>query len=84
MNNVACASGVDVLMDYLEGELTPGERATVDAHVSSCPRCAAFIASYLETPRILREATAIAMPEGLEDSLLAALRAARGTSHRDE
>jgi hypothetical protein len=49
------------------------------------PRCAAFIASYREMPRIVRDATTIEMPADLEVSLLAAIRAARDdTCPRDE
>ena len=40
-------------------------------------RCVAFIASYSETPRILREATATALPADLQASLRAFLRAQR-------
>lgn len=42
------------------------------------PRCVAFIASYRETPRILREATATALPADLQASLRAFLRAQHG------
>ncbi len=74
MNQVACASGVDLLMDYLEGVLPADVRAHIDVHVSGCPKCQAFIESYRATPRILREATAAAIPAGLPSSLLAFLR----------
>lgn len=77
MKEIACASGVELLMDYLEGVLPADLRAAVDAHVAGCPRCVAFIASYRETPRILREATAIALPADLQASLQAFLRAQR-------
>jgi anti-sigma factor RsiW len=79
MKNTACTSGVEMLMEYLEGALAAEERAAIDAHAAACPRCVAFIASYRETPRIVREATTIEMPADLETSLLAALRAARTT-----
>ena len=82
MKNVACASGVELLMDYLEGVLPADVRAAVDAHVSGCPRCVAFIASYRETPRILREATAASLPADLEASLRQFLRAQRGGQAR--
>ena len=79
MKNSPCTSGVDVLMEYLEGALSTEDGAAVDAHVPGCPHCLAFVASYRETPRIIREATAIEMPADLETSLLAVLRAARHT-----
>jgi anti-sigma factor RsiW len=78
MTDIVCTSGVELLMEYLEGALAPDVRAAIDAHVAGCPRCVAFIASYKETPRILREATAMEMPADLQASLLAALRSRRG------
>jgi anti-sigma factor RsiW len=78
MRDFTCASGVDLLMEYLEGELPADVRAAIDRHVTGCPRCVAFIESYRATPRILREATAATLPEDLQASLLAALRNARG------
>lgn len=81
MKEIACISGVELLMDYLEGVVPADLRAELDAHVAGCPRCAAFVASYLETPRILREATAATLPAELEASLRAFLRA-RTTAFR--
>jgi anti-sigma factor RsiW len=74
---VACADGVEMLMDYLEDTLPAAERARIEAHVSRCPRCIAFVESYRQTPRILRAATAAAFPDDLARSLRAFL-----ASHR--
>jgi anti-sigma factor RsiW len=74
MSAVVCASGVELLMDYLEGVLPPDVNAALEAHVAGCERCAAFVASYRETPRILREATAPPLPADVEASLKAFLR----------
>jgi anti-sigma factor RsiW len=75
---VVCMSGVELLMEYMEGALAPDVRAAIEGHVAGCPRCEALIASYRETPRIVRDATRMEMPAELEASLLAALRALRG------
>ena len=80
MKEIVCASGVELLMDYLEGVVPADLRSAIDAHVAGCPRCIAFIASYQATPRILREATATAMPADLQRSLRGFLRAQRGVS----
>jgi anti-sigma factor RsiW len=64
-----CVDGVDMLLDYLEGMLSPADRELIEAHVSRCPRCVAFIESYRRTPDILRAATAAALPEDLAESL---------------
>ena len=77
MTDVVCASGVELLIDYLEGALAPDVSAGLEAHVAGCPRCTAFIASYRETPRLLREASAVALPPDLEESLLRFLRSRR-------
>jgi anti-sigma factor RsiW len=74
---VVCASGVELLTDYLEDALPADVRADLEAHVAGCPRCAAFLASYRETPAILRRATAMALPADLEDSLREFLRRRR-------
>jgi len=85
MNDIVCVSGVELLMEYLEGAVAPDVRTAIEAHVAACPRCEAFIASYCEMPRIVRDATRIEMPADLEASLLAAVRAARDTTRlRDE
>lgn len=77
MTDVACASGVELLMEYLEGTLPPEVSADLETHVAGCPRCTAFLASYRETPRILREASAVTLPPDLEASLLRFLRSRR-------
>jgi anti-sigma factor RsiW len=75
MSGIACASGVALLMDYLEGVLSADVQAGLDEHVAGCPRCTAFVASYRATPRILREASATVLPADVEASLKAFLRA---------
>ena len=80
MTDVVCISGVDLLMDYLEGVLPDDVRRALDAHVSACERCTAFVEAYQAAPAILRHATAAAMPPDLQASLLAALRKRRTES----
>ena len=75
MKDIVCMLGVELLMEYLEGALATDVRAAIEAHVAGCPRCDAFIASYLETPRIVR-CNSDGDAADLEASLLAALRRA--------
>jgi anti-sigma factor RsiW len=84
MTEIACETGVNLLMDYLEGLLPDDMRAILESHVEGCAKCAAFVASYLATPRILRDATAAGMPPELQRSLLAFLRAQRGQGPQQE
>ena len=66
---VACANGIDQLMDYFEGTLAAPHRATLEAHLQSCARCVAFVKSYLATPGILRTATQVEIPDQARESL---------------
>jgi anti-sigma factor RsiW len=77
-----CASGVDLLMDYLEGVLPADVNAALEEHVAGCARCTAFVASYQATPRIIRDATVASLPADVEASLQAFLRA-RTTAFKD-
>jgi len=70
-----CSSGVELLMDYLEGVLPIETNAALEQHVAGCARCTAFVASYQATPRILRDATDASLPTDVEASLHAFLRA---------
>jgi anti-sigma factor RsiW len=81
MIEVRCISGVELLMDYLEGVLSVEMHDALEEHVAGCDKCAAFVASYCETPRILRDATASALPSDVEQSLKVFLRA-RTTAFR--
>jgi anti-sigma factor RsiW len=64
-DRVTCADGVELLLEYLEGTLAPAVSQALEAHVATCLRCAAFVASYRRTPRILRAATAVSLPDEL-------------------
>jgi anti-sigma factor RsiW len=74
MMETACVSGLELLIDYLEGLLPPPTVAALEGHVAGCQRCQAFIASYQATPRIVREATETPVPPRLQASLLEWLR----------
>jgi len=84
VTDISCQTGVELLMDYLEGVVPEDMRTSLDSHVAGCPKCTAFVASYLATPRILRDATAAAVPPELQRSLLAFLRAKRGEGPRQK
>lgn len=59
----SCQETVDLLMDYVDGRLPAQDQAALDAHFAGCPHCRDFLASYRETPRIVREATRTPIPE---------------------
>jgi len=71
---VSCVSGVEQLMDYLEDVLPLERRADLEAHLAVCARCVAFVASYRETPGVLRRATLAVPPPDLAPRVLEFLR----------
>jgi anti-sigma factor RsiW len=77
MNQIQCMSGVELLIDYLEGQVPGATAGALEGHVAGCDRCQAFLASYRATPRIVREATDLVLPAGLQASLLGWLREQR-------
>jgi len=83
MNETVCVSGVELLMDYLDGVLSVDVKAALDEHVAGCQRCKAFVESYLATPRILRAATDASLPADVEESLKAFLRARTSAFRRN-
>lgn len=78
MTTLTCRDGAALLTEYLEDTLPAETRAAIDAHLSGCPRCVAFVRAYRETPRILRAATAFEIPPGLAASLQRFLAGRRG------
>ena len=77
MTPTACVSGLELLVDYLEGLLPPPTVAALEGHVAGCQRCQAFVASYNATPRILREATDTPIPSQVQTALANWLRSRR-------
>ena len=77
MMETACVSGLELLVDYLEGLLPQPTVTALEGHVAGCQRCQAFIASYQATPRIMRDATDTPLPAGAGTSLLEWLRKQR-------
>ena len=78
MKPVTCQSGVGYLMDYLEGQLPGPLRVELESHVAGCALCRAFIVSYRETPRILREATD-RIPSPAQRRVIASVLRSRGS-----
>ncbi len=64
-----CARGVDLLGDYVDGALPLEIRGQIDAHLGVCPRCVAYVESYLHTIRAFRDATRKDPPPEFEKAL---------------
>jgi anti-sigma factor RsiW len=75
---MTCREGVQHLADYTDGVLDPDVRTTLEAHVSGCARCTAFVRSYTAVPAILRQATSVTLSAEGQEALRRALARRRG------
>jgi len=69
-----CQECIDLLVDYLEGEL-PLERArALDIHLETCPSCVSFVKTYKGTVDVARKLPVDEIPPELTQRLLDFLR----------
>jgi len=71
---ISCNQLVEYCMDYLSGTLPPHERQSFDDHLSYCPECVKFFATYKKTPEVSREALALEMPARVRGEVRSFLR----------
>ena len=77
--SLTCRELIDFLAAYLDGELEPAALAGFEAHLSVCPNCVDYLASYRETVRLGKQACepAAELPEDIPSELVHAILAAR-------
>lgn len=78
---MTCREVADFLADYVSGELASDVRVEFDRHLSVCPNCRAYIATYRATIELGRRAFADLdadadgdVPDELVDAILNAVR----------
>lgn len=69
---MTCENALEAISAALDGELSPAQRAELDAHLASCPACAALFEELAGHSRLLRELDC-EVPAGLSDRILSAL-----------
>ena len=69
-----CKDSIDVLLQYLDGELPAEEAAALEAHLGCCTPCVEFLRTYKSTAHLCKRALAAKLPEGVASSLDAFLR----------
>ncbi|MGV3620380.1 MAG: anti-sigma factor family protein [Archangium sp.] len=74
MNGHSCKDQLNLLREYLDGELTAEMKAKLDAHFGGCTPCEEFLKSYRATPSLCRKALAKKMPQSVADKLTSFLR----------
>ncbi len=69
-----CRDIVELLGEYIDGELDPGTAEALRAHLADCWECMAFIKTYRGTVRMTRQLREEQIPPALRERLLTFLR----------
>lgn len=73
-SHIDCKQMVDLLGDYVDGQLPAEVRAKVDDHMHQCAPCVAFLRQYRFAPEAVRTHLLKQVPVDLENRLLSFLR----------
>ena len=71
---VSCQELVELVTDYLEGALSPGDLGRFEAHIAVCDGCALYLEQIRETIRLTGTLTPEDLTEDAEAALLHAFR----------
>jgi anti-sigma factor RsiW len=71
---IVCRQAVELVTDYLEGALTPRDRARFERHLADCPHCTAYLEQMRATIRALGRIEAESLAPEMRDDLVALYR----------
>lgn len=69
-----CKDSINLLLEYLEGEMSPEESRHLKEHLSGCSPCEEFLNTYRATPSLCKRALAARMPKEVSSKLTEFLR----------
>jgi anti-sigma factor RsiW len=72
-----CREIIGFLVEYLDGELPDGTKADFERHLAVCESCVAYLATYRETIRASRLATADDLLDNAPEELIEAILQSR-------
>ena len=75
MDKMNCEKCGELLIEYIDGDLSPGEAAFVRSHVEACSECRRELEDYTEIRRAVTETAAV--PELSPETVTALARAAK-------
>ncbi|MCS6849991.1 MAG: anti-sigma factor [Gemmataceae bacterium] len=70
---ISCRELVEVLLDFVAGDLEPEHRQRVEAHLQECPPCGAYLQTYRLTIQLSRRLRLTPLPVEFEARLRALL-----------
>ena len=69
-----CQELVEVVTDYLEGSMSPVDRARFEAHIDDCEYCATYLEQMRQTIRTLGRIPEESLSDDARETLLEAFR----------
>ena len=69
-----CKDSIDLLLEYLDGEVTAEVKQHLEEHIHGCSPCEEFLKQYKETGPLCRKALRARMPREVADKLTSFLR----------
>jgi anti-sigma factor (TIGR02949 family) len=69
-----CKDSINLLLDFLDGELSPEDAQHLKEHLHGCAPCVDFLRTYRATPGLCKRAMAQTMPQELSSKLTEFLR----------
>jgi anti-sigma factor RsiW len=69
-----CKESIDLLVEYLDGNLPADEMRALDQHFEGCPPCVEFLRSYRDTSHLCRHHLSEKMPNEVAHKLTSFLR----------
>jgi anti-sigma factor RsiW len=73
-HTLVCREVVELVSDYLEGELDARDRARFEAHLTTCDGCTAYLEQMRQTVRLAGRLDPEELDPELRDRLVAAFR----------
>lgn len=69
-----CKDSINLLLDFLDGELSQEDAQHLKEHLQGCAPCVDFLRTYRATPGLCKRAMAHKMPQELSSKLTEFLR----------
>ena len=67
---ICCKECIELLHDYLEGELSTETNASLEEHFADCPPCIAFVNTYKSASRLCKATlTSNEIPDSVKNKL---------------
>lgn len=73
-DELTCKEVVEIVTDYLEGALSPEDRARFDQHLAGCDGCTSYVEQMRETIRLSGMLTEEQVPVAQRERLRQAFR----------